>query len=285
MLNYEPYVAKASAKRANEVAKTESPFTIEVRFLGGLTENQKSAFKNAADRWTRIIVGDLPNVMVDGEMIDDVVILAQGAAIDGPGNILGQAGPTHLRPLSAGAAAFLPAKGIMSFDIDDLTQMEQDGTLQDVITHEMGHVLGIGTIWKRRGLLRDLATDNPIFTGNNAMSAYGALRNSGAATPVPIENNGGPGTIHSHWRETIFRTELMSGFIKGVNNPISSLTVASLADLGYDVDPNAAEPYDLPNLFALAEEGALLAESALDELGFVLPSIPVTLADESLEQP
>ena len=67
--------------------------------------------------------------------------------------MLGQAGPTRLRPAEAGAAAFLPAKGRMSFDTADLAQMERDGTLNDVITHEMGHVLGIGSVWTQKGLL------------------------------------------------------------------------------------------------------------------------------------
>jgi hypothetical protein len=85
-----------------------------------------------------VIVGDLPRARVDGELIDDILILAQGAPIDGPGRILGQAGPTHVRPRSAGAAAFLPVKGIMSFDTADLAKMARDGTLNDVIAHEMG---------------------------------------------------------------------------------------------------------------------------------------------------
>jgi hypothetical protein len=36
----------------------------------------------------------------------------------------------------------LPVKGIMSFDTADLKDMQSAGTLKDVITHEMGHVLG-----------------------------------------------------------------------------------------------------------------------------------------------
>lgn len=35
--------------------------------------------------------------------------------------------------------------GFMQFDTADLRHMENEGTLVDVITHEMGHVLGIGT--------------------------------------------------------------------------------------------------------------------------------------------
>jgi len=218
MPKIETYVATATKKTALALAATTSPFAIEVRFLGGLTAKQKDAFKAAADRWTRVIVGDLPSVMVDGEVIDDILITAQGQAIDGPGKILGQAGPSRLRPASAGAAAFLPAKGKMAFDKADLKKMEQDGTLNDVITHEMGHVLGIGTIWDLKGLLTGAGTSNPTFTGAGAKIEFGKLKGT-AATVVPVENTGGPGTADGHWRETVFRNELMTGFVGKANNP------------------------------------------------------------------
>ncbi|HSK80833.1 MAG TPA: leishmanolysin-related zinc metalloendopeptidase [Thermoanaerobaculia bacterium] len=280
----EIYHARANAEvAAAVVGAAVSPFTIEVRFLGGLTQTQMNAFKSAADRWTRMIVGDLPSVIVDGEVIDDVLILAQGTNIDGPGGILGQAGPTHLRPASAGSSAFLPAKGIMSFDTADLASMEQAGTLNDVITHEMGHVLGVGTIWDQKSLLTGAGTPNPIFVGQAAMTEYGTLRGSGP-TEVPVENTGGQGTQDSHWRETIFRSELMSGFISAAGNPISRVTVASLLDSGYIVDLSAAEPYTLPNLLQLAEEGLLIAHVAPIDEGIMLPNIPIVLPDASLQQ-
>ena len=50
--------------------------------------------------------------------------------IDGAGGVLGQAGPTNRRPASAGASAFLPAKGIMQFDTDDLAQMEAPAAIR-----------------------------------------------------------------------------------------------------------------------------------------------------------
>ncbi len=258
-----------------------SAFTIEVRFLGGLTQNQKDAFRNAADRWTRVIVGALPNVQVDGELIRGVLILAQGADIDGPGKVLGQAGPTRLRPTNAGDAAFIPAKGEMTFDSADLQSMERRGTLHDVITHEMGHVLGIGTIWSRKGVLKGAGTSNPTFTGAGAMLEYGTLRGT-AQTAVPVENTGGPGTANSHWRDTVFGNELMTGFVGAAGNPLSRLTVASLADLGYGVDLSAAEPYSLPNLLMMAESGQLAAAESELDLGVVLPHLPIVLPAGSL---
>lgn len=281
-LHYESYVARADPSIALAIAATTSPFAIEVRFLGGLTSRQMDAFKAAADRWTRVIVGDLPSVMVDNEVIDDVLILASGDDIDGPGQILGQAGPTFLRPLGAGSAAFLPAKGTMIFDTADLEKLESDGTLNDVITHEMGHVIGIGTLWDRKRLLQGTNGNNPIFIGQNARVEYGELRGGGGPTSVPVENTGGPGTRDSHWRESIFRNELMSGFIGATGNPLSRVTVASLKDLGYEVDFAAAEPYVLPDLFVLAEGGSLVVHEAPVDGGRVLPYLPIVLPEQSL---
>ncbi|CAL9475787.1 hypothetical protein SUDANB95_02915 [Actinosynnema sp. ALI-1.44] len=238
MAEYEIYEARADAGRALEVAETTSPFTITVKFVGGLSETQKAAFKRAADRWARIIVGDLPDVTLDGERIDDVLILAEGAHIDQAGNVLGIAGPTHIR------VGGPPCRGEMRFDSADLAQMEDEGTLVDVITHEMGHVLGIGTLWE--GLVADPGSPDPRYTGRVAMVEYEALQGDGRFETVPVENEGGDGSRDSHWRDSVFHNELMSSRIGGPGNPISRLTAASLIDLGYQVDLDAAEPYRLP---------------------------------------
>jgi len=284
MADYETYTAMADATVAETLAQTASPFSIQVRFTGGLTKRQKQAFKTAADRWTRVIVGDLPSVEVDGEIIDDLLILASGQEIDGPGRILGQAGPTRLRPRGTARTALLPVKGEMAFDTADLKTMETGGTLNDVITHEMGHVLGIGTIWQLKRLLKNPGTNDPQFTGKAALKEYAVLRGDQPGRPggVPVENMGGRGTAGGHWRESVFRNELMSGFISSPGNPLSRMTVASLSDMGYVVDVDAGEPYELPNLMALAERGLLSStESHLDE-GVMLGYIPSVLPDDAL---
>ena len=280
----ESFIAHSSVKASASAAAIKSAYKIEVRFLGGLTPKQKAAFKTAAKRWSKVIVGDVPSVVVGGEVIDDLLIEAQGVAIDGAGNILGQAGPTNLRPASAGANAFLPAKGLMSFDTADLAAMEADSTLVDVITHEMGHVIGIGTIWEHKGLLSGAGTSNPTFTGANAKKEYGVLKGMGP-TKVPVENSGGAGTRDSHWRESVFKNELMSGFIAAPNNPLSKVTVASLKDLGYQVDMSAAEPYGLPNLQAMAERGLIVAAHGKDHAHALPIFAPKVLPDSSLNVP
>ncbi|MGP3952373.1 leishmanolysin-related zinc metalloendopeptidase [Streptomyces sp. 7N604] len=280
----ETYRAVADAGRAAELADTTSPFQIEVRFLGGLTSGQKSAFARAADRWARVIVGDLQTVIIrdlTGEVVvDDLLIDAEGVAIDGIGDTLGEAGPTHLRDESAATGALLPAKGIMRFDKADLANMEDEGTLLDVITHEMGHVLGIGTIWTDFGFLKDFPGRNPTFVGPGAMEEFGKLKRNGQPAPVPVANVGGAGSAGGHWRESVFDHELMSPNIGGAGNPLSRMTVASLADLGYQVDRDAAEDYALPDLFEVAVSGRSLEHVALVGNGVVLPTIPTRVPAE-----
>jgi Leishmanolysin len=276
------YIASSKLAPGAASDSVTAPYKIEVRFLGGLSAAQMAAFKAAADRWARVIVGDLPSVRVDGEVIDDVLILAQGGSIDGPGRVLGQAGPTALRPASAGRNAFLPAKGVMLFDSADLDEMEANGTLNDVIAHEMGHVLGIGTIWDHKRLLKRAGTSNPVFVGVHAKEEYGKLKGR-PPTAVPVENRGGDGTRDSHWRDTVFGQELMTGFVGDAGNPLSRLTVASLRDLGYVVDLETAEPYSLPTPSVLAEAGVLAGDQT--SAGHVLPVVPILLPEESLDVP
>jgi hypothetical protein len=74
----------------------------------------------------------------------------------------------------------------------------------------------------------------------------------------------------------------MSGFIANPGNPLSRMTAASLGDLGYQVDVDAGEPYELPDLLDLAEAGALVAHAAPIDGGTVLPVIPMVLPSDSL---
>jgi hypothetical protein len=160
--------------------------------------------------------------------------------------------------------------------------MEKKGTLVDVITHEMGHVLGIGTIWSDLGRLKGSGTANPVFTGKHAAKEYSELRGR-ATRSVPVENTGGTGTRDGHWRESVFKNELMTGFVSSPGNPLSRMTVASLADLGYVVDLDAADDYELPDLFAVAEAGELVPHTAPADDGVVLPIIPMVLPAESMQ--
>ena len=221
-------------------------FNIQLEFLGGISSSQQPVFRTAADAWEEVISQGLPSVEVNGEEIDDLLIKASAAHIDGPRSILGHAGPRHLRRDS-----LLPVTGVMEFDTADMDRMEDNGTLGSVIFHEMGHVLGIGTLWERKGLVEGIGTNDPVFVGKNAMKAYAKLLGQADPVPVPVANTGGEGTYGGHWRESVFGDEAMTGYIDP-RTPLSKLTVASLKDLGYEVNANAADDYELPNSADLA---------------------------------
>lgn len=214
-------------------------FSIQLR-MTGLTSSQQAIFQQAVARWQQVIIGDLPNATYNGVTVDDLLIDASASSIDGAGGILGQAGPDRFRSGSS-----LPYHGVMQFDSADLASLEASGGLIYTVMHEMGHVLGIGTIWSNRGLLSGAGTSNPRFTGTQATAEYNSIFGT-AATGVPVENSGGSGTRDSHWRESIFGNELMTGYLNSGTNPLSRVTVASLADIGYQVDISRADSYS-PN--------------------------------------
>ena len=120
---------------------------IEINFLGQFTQNQRAAFRLAATRWGSILRGT--PVTNNGRKLEGINITATSIAIDGPYKRLAQAGPQELYPDS-----LLPATGVMEFDTADLERMENDGSLLTIITHEMAHALGFGTLWEDKGLLQ-----------------------------------------------------------------------------------------------------------------------------------
>jgi Leishmanolysin len=235
-------------------------FDIDVRFVGSVANPLvRQAFLTAAAKWRTVIVGDLQRTIVNSaaglcdswipainETINDIVIFARVAPIDSAGgangNILGQAGPCAVN-----SGTRLTAYGLMEFDEFDLEGLVADGSLADVIIHEMGHVLGIGTLWNfNRSLLIGAGGSDPFFQGTAGRAQFAALNTATySGLPVPVENTGGSGTRDSHWRESILRSELMTGFLNRGSNPLSRISVGSLQDLGYTVNLAAADGYSL----------------------------------------
>ena len=71
---------------------------------------------------------------------------------------------------------------------------------------------------------------------------------------MPVENRAGAGSGDSHWRESVLDHELMTPFQNGGEaDPLSLITIQSLADLGYKVNATLAEPFRLPGAAAVAE--------------------------------
>ena len=212
-------------------------FQIDLVFNGVFTQGERAALYDAAERWTDIIIGDLPRVTTSEGFVDDIEILMTSAPIDGISNILGFGVPTGLRT----DGSYLPYRGNVTFDTPDLGRMLSNGSLSDLAFHEIGHVLGFGTIWGKLGLIRGAGTTDPRFLGAAATAEYNTLFGV-IETGVPVENTGGKGTQDVHWRESVFADEMMTGFF-GTDNRVSRITIGAILDLGYIVDLSRAEAY------------------------------------------
>jgi len=257
----------------------DGDFQIDLTF-SGLSASQQVIAEAAAERWEQVIVGDLSDVWYRGQMIDDVLITICAQRMDGVGNVLGESGPEAVRSGRDG----LPYLGTVVIDTADIAQMESAGELITVLTHEIAHVLGFGTLWTSQGLLSGTRTSNPVFIGAQAIAEYNTVFGTNA-TGVPVEAGGGTGTALGHWRSSVFGNELMVGYIHDGDMPLSSITVAAMADLGYEVNLAAADAY---SPLAASSSLASAASSATDSTGSsVSPSgggattpmtVPVTVA-------
>jgi hypothetical protein len=257
-------------------ATIQSDYRVELRFYGGEpAEPVRQAFENAQRRIEGAVIGDLQDILLTDFMpvewcrpeafgdpisgvLDDVMIFVEVDSIDGVGGVLGSAGPCYTR-ISDGLSSI----GRMRFDRDDLLELLNAGRLEAVILHEMLHVIGIGTLWQAHSLLSGVGTSTVEFTGPLARDACINDHAGGVvcAAAVPVENcldlsqSCGSGTINSHWKESVFANELMTGFLNQTSNPLSRMSIQSLADMGYQVNPLAADGYSLgANLMALRDD-------------------------------
>lgn len=125
-------------------------FDIQLSFGDDVVDADKALFVNAVNRWESFIVGDLPDVPradIDEtapagceypRLIDDLLICAFLGPVDGPGSVAAIARPLFVRGTDDNLG--LPVTGEMIFDSEDMASVRNADLLQDLITHEMGHV-------------------------------------------------------------------------------------------------------------------------------------------------
>lgn len=281
----------------NFTATGVSPaYHVALEYLSTVSPARQAVFDGAAARWEQLIFGDVPDIVFGPgdslpagtcgsnsptikNTIDDILILVTLDSIDGPGKVLGQAGPCYVR-----IPGLLPLLGIMHLDTADVATLEANGLFEAVIVHEMGHILGFGPLWADStfNLLADSGGTDPHFIGQQAIAAFdadGGVEYTGGAK-VPVENclNLPPGTTcgqgqrDGHWRETVFANELMTAYLNSGSNPLSVITTASLGDEGYLVNYAASDPYTVANPLGAAPLGA---RPAMVEMGDDISHLPV----------
>jgi hypothetical protein len=279
-------------------------FNVTIQNVGpAFSAAVQTAFNSAVAKWQQIIYQDIVDVTGFSAMagqcganspaigpvtVDDVVIFARIDSIDGPGGVLGSAGPCFIR-----VPEVLTVLGRMTFDSADVAALNAVGSLNSVILHEMGHVLGFGTLWTQPQFdcLQDASTPpgtilDTYFSCPKAVAMFDSIGGTSytGGNKVPVENCGpaspvpcGTGNVNGHWREPTFDEELMTGFLQpGVSNPLSRLSAAAMEDLGYGVNYAGSDNYiQIFTLLAGASRESLL------NLGDDIYRGPIYIVDRS----
>lgn len=229
---YQPYTAGGAFTNYN----------IELTFLGsGWTQAFYSQATDMAELICRFITEDIADTTLQYrkqgtiiyDAIDDIEINLTLTNIDGAGGILGQAGPEYWR--SGPDDYHLISEGSVKLDTADALDFLNQNLFDDILFHEMLHVIGIGTLWSDKQV-----ANGYVYTGSEGTQAY---EMSGFQGDLLIEDGGGSGTAGGHWEEGDNRTAMATGFFKpgceimtgyiNSQNWLSWVTIASLEDLGY----------------------------------------------------
>ncbi len=224
-------------------------FDIEFAFAAAVPDAVRRSFYRAAARWESVIVGNLPaeNVLIyNGECggsqgyrgeVDDLLVFVSMAYLGGRSGPQGRAG-VCVSGIRGDSVTPMPVAGWawVNRDATDNWDTVSSPFLDAIVTHELGHALGFTTsILAASGYLRYYPTRH--FTGPLAQQAFiDQGGGSYAGDTVPMEADG------SHWHDDVLSGEIMAPSI-GSSSVISRITVQALADLGYEVDLNAAEFY------------------------------------------
>jgi hypothetical protein len=230
---------------------SSNSFKIDIVFQGSVSDAHQSAFLKAAARLQNVIDQDFATELPvwagtycgytfpDNTVIDDVLIAVKISDIDGPGGILGQAGPCLLSGRGTSAKSRF---GVMQFDLADVNSMSTS-TFEGVAMHEMVHVLGLGTLWES-GFRNLIAGTSTPLTYLGAEGNIGHREIGGTGPSAIVEDVGGRGTARGHFKEATYGNELMTGWASS-SMPMSKLTVRALRDLGFSTDVSRADPFSI----------------------------------------
>lgn len=209
-------------------------FSITMNYTDVSIPNQ-SIFDAAVDFWEMAITGYADG----GTRVVTINADTFSQAASGGGVTLGSARPNAI---FFAANHIVTSLGTASFNIHP-DAVGGSGLLNELtIRHEMGHILGIGTLWSSSGVgfpgfqeLYDEGTGQ--YTGANALTAYNREFGQNGLF-IPVELDGGPGTANGHWNEVLdnFSTENSPGFDADPGDGEAAPTVVSGINAGLSMD-------------------------------------------------
>lgn len=200
----------------------------------------RNAFLDAEKFWESRLIGfsgQLPPAVL--RTVKPIKISATIEAVDGPGGILGFAGPDRFLTYNGRRPIVIAQESIMVFDEADAIDFQNQGLFDDIVRHEMAHAIGFGTTWTQN---RVNLGPGGNFTGPFALKRFRLEARQPFATSVPVEQGGGAGTAGGHWdSQTPFFFngqsnigDLMIGFITDAPQ-VSETTWSSFADVWFKV--------------------------------------------------
>ncbi len=234
----------------------------------GFTVSQQQklgvALASAEVLWENAVTGYQPGISLTGISINvqagsAFAAASPSASTSQGGFLLSTAGNLFVNP--AVVDTFFSWDG--SGPTPPNTEFQGANFLDDIVAHEMGHVLGIGTQWTANGVY---VVTTGQYTGPFGVAAYQGEFDA-AATFVPVELAGSSGTQNTHWNQLMRSSsqegnpsdpwsldprtgildpmgrdsalELMTGALDpDFGEPfLSNTTVQSLRDIGFTVVP------------------------------------------------
>lgn len=217
-------------------------FFIQLNFgegTQGLTEAERNTVRQAANRLEQVI--SYSTFENSHSIKIDVTGENQGE------KVLASAAPVDLFPDLNRKE--MPISGLATLNTNPKSEIRDNQRyLYDTMIHEFAHVLGIGTLWdQERGLIAD--DKKGLYTQNSyAGLYYGELLGTSSPTPVELTIGQGDSDL-AHWNKVPnFGLEVMVEWgAKDEKQLTSQLTIASLRDIGFNVNYGAAEEYSLPS--------------------------------------
>ena len=241
------------------------------------TAAEEAAFEEAAARWSAVLRSGIPDsrLRVTQAQIDSLPAAEGCQPIDEriDDQVIFVRYDPNLQSLASNKICTQDFRGhtLPNSSLMTVGPLIRDGgayeaSRVDVLVHELGHALGFSPKLYNLDADRDGVPDRElvpgyadtcptdsayVYVGAQGVAAWQALGGEG---DVPMEPgptdpaNPDEGNGCVHLSEAAFGEAIMTPYGSAPGVPITPVTLGILADIGYDVDLDGADPYVLPGM-------------------------------------